>query len=288
MRQSPWACTIFIQLSLCVAIYVSLHLGRSLLFSDADNGRHLDLHFITVSGGSRPLHQQNRLLKLMGSVARSYNARVVVSISDIGDKDPLFRNATRVSSSLKLPWYITGDSRENESGYFTKRIKLPIGGALDIVFIATGSSQQHGPTNTVSDGSGSSRVNELTRALKAANADWRIVVGSDPLFVDMQGKEPKEVEQVDETFHQLLIDNGVNVYLSDKGCINGTNQTGIACIVVPTPTENRRSSSSTKRKKEDGFLLHRLSFSDLLTSFIGSSGVVVDTRSVKQKGKEAM
>lgn len=67
MKQSSWACTIFIQLSLCLVVYVSLHLGHPFFFSTnaSDNATPLDLHFISVAGGFRPLHSQTRLLRLV-------------------------------------------------------------------------------------------------------------------------------------------------------------------------------------------------------------------------------
>lgn len=68
MKQSSWGCTIFIQLSLCLIVYVSLHLGQPFFFSsnDGDNATPLDLHFISVAGGGfRPLHRQTHLLRLV-------------------------------------------------------------------------------------------------------------------------------------------------------------------------------------------------------------------------------
>jgi len=67
MKQSSWGCTIFIQLSLCLIIYVSLHSGHPFFFSsdDGDNATPLDLHFISVAGGFRPLNHQTRLLRLV-------------------------------------------------------------------------------------------------------------------------------------------------------------------------------------------------------------------------------
>lgn len=67
MKKSSWGCTIFIQLSLCLIVYVSLHFGHQSLLSsnDGDNAGALDLHFISVSGGFRPLQRQTRLLRLV-------------------------------------------------------------------------------------------------------------------------------------------------------------------------------------------------------------------------------
>lgn len=68
MKQSSWGCTILIQLSLCLVVYVSLHLGHPFFFSSNngdDNAGVLDLHFISVAGGFRHLHRQTHLLRLV-------------------------------------------------------------------------------------------------------------------------------------------------------------------------------------------------------------------------------
>ncbi|KAJ4913404.1 Uncharacterized protein Rs2_08025 [Raphanus sativus] len=80
MKQS--GCTIFIQISLCLIVYVSLHLSHQSLSSsnDGDNAGALDLHFISFSGGFRPLHRQTRLLQLVGLAN--------LTVTDCGGDDP--------------------------------------------------------------------------------------------------------------------------------------------------------------------------------------------------------
>jgi len=81
----------------------------------------------------------------------------------------IFLQATRLSSSLKLPWYLDPVewillvnlssvdvtrrlitllciryTRMKGSGYFREHIKMPFGGSLDVVFVDTGSLKQVG------------------------------------------------------------------------------------------------------------------------------------------------
>ncbi|CAN8326709.1 unnamed protein product [Cochlearia groenlandica] len=285
MKQSSWGCTIFIQLSLCLAVYVSLHLGHTFFFSsnDGDNAGALDLHFISVAGGFRPLHRQTRLLRLMERVAETYKAKFVVSISEYGEEDPLLQNASRVSSSLKLPWY----SAKKGSGSFREQIKLPFGGSLDIIFLDTGSSQQEVLVGS-STSSTIHQLKRLTTILKAADGDWRIVVGSDPLLAYTLTKEREEAKGITRAFHQILTKYGVNLYISEKGSTSGAINNSFSCIEVPNTSENQDSTNDSKREAEDGFLLHRVSFSEFVTYTINSSGQVMDTRLLKQKGKESI
>ncbi|CAH2077406.1 unnamed protein product [Thlaspi arvense] len=279
MKQSSWGCTIFIQLSLCLVVYVCL--GHPFFFSsndgDGDNAGALDLHFISVSGGFRDLHPQTRLLRLMERVAETYNAKFVVSTSEHGEEDPLLQNATRISSKLKLPWY----TRKIGSGSSREQIKFPFGGSLDVVFVGTGSLQKE-----VLGGSMISQLKGLTKILKAANGDWRIVVGSDPLLVYTLTKEPEEAKGVAGTFHQIMTKYEVNLYISEKGCTS--DKSFSSCITVPNVSENRGSTNDSKREMEDGFLLHRVSLSEFVTYTINLSGQVIDTRLFKQKGKETI
>ncbi|CAG7886629.1 unnamed protein product [Brassica rapa] len=285
MKKSSWGCTIFIQLSLCLIVYVSLHFGHQSLSSsnDGDNAGALDLHFISVSGGFRPLHRQTRLLRLMERVAETYKAKFVVSTSEHGGGALLLLNDTRVSSTLKLPWYTT----KKGSGSFREHIRLPFGGSLDVVFVDTGSLQKQMMSGSL-NGSMISQLKELTKVLKAADGDWRIVIGSDPLFAYTLSNGPEEAKGVARTFQQITIKYGVNMYISEKGCTNGANEDSFTCIMVPNASENRGLTNDSKREMEDGFLLHRVSFSEFVTYTINLSGQVIDTRIVKQKGKESI
>ncbi|CAN7070242.1 unnamed protein product [Brassica oleracea var. botrytis] len=244
MKKSSWGCTVFIQLSLCLIVYVSLHFGHQSLLSsnDDDNAGALDLHFISVSCGFRPLQRQTRLLRLMERVAETYKAKFVVSTSEDGEEDLLLLNDTRVSSTLKLPWYTT----KKGSGSFREHIELPFAGSLDVVFVDTGSLQKQMMSGSL-NGSMISQLKELTKVLKAADGDWRIVVGSDPLFAYTLSNGPEEAKGAARTFQQITIKYGVNMYISEKGCSNGANEDSFTCIMVPNASENRGLTNDSER-----------------------------------------
>jgi hypothetical protein len=62
MEKSSCLCTIFTQVSLCFALYLALNLGQP-IYRNRRESRALDLYFISVRGGFRPLKQQTHLLK---------------------------------------------------------------------------------------------------------------------------------------------------------------------------------------------------------------------------------
>lgn len=64
MKKPSCFCTIFTQVSLCFALYLALNLGQP-IYSNRSDSRALDLYFISVKGGFRPLKQQTQLLKLV-------------------------------------------------------------------------------------------------------------------------------------------------------------------------------------------------------------------------------
>lgn len=63
MGKPSWVCTVITQLSLCLAALIAFNLGRPWEKSISNCSRFLDIYFISVRGGFRPLNQQTRLLK---------------------------------------------------------------------------------------------------------------------------------------------------------------------------------------------------------------------------------
>lgn len=66
-RSTSWLCTLATQLSLCLALYVVLNLGQHQKLVYNGTGSPLDLYFISVRGGFRPIKEQTHLLKLVSS-----------------------------------------------------------------------------------------------------------------------------------------------------------------------------------------------------------------------------
>ncbi|XP_075098637.1 uncharacterized protein LOC107813732 isoform X4 [Nicotiana tabacum] len=52
----------------------------------------MDIYFISVTGGVRPIEEQTLLLKQVEKVAKKFNARFVINISELGEDDPLVQN----------------------------------------------------------------------------------------------------------------------------------------------------------------------------------------------------
>ncbi|KAJ6759158.1 CALCINEURIN-LIKE METALLO-PHOSPHOESTERASE SUPERFAMILY PROTEIN [Salix koriyanagi] len=74
-----WACTFVLQVSLSIAFYLALNLGQpqKSIYLDRNGAssstRPLDVYFLSVRGGYRPLKQQNLLLKKMEKVANFFS-----------------------------------------------------------------------------------------------------------------------------------------------------------------------------------------------------------------------
>lgn len=70
-RRPPWRSTMMAQALLFVALYGALSIGKTQMPGNGDEeggylsmaGRHRDLYFISVVGGSRPRDQQMQLLR---------------------------------------------------------------------------------------------------------------------------------------------------------------------------------------------------------------------------------
>ncbi|KAB5514524.1 hypothetical protein DKX38_028430 [Salix brachista] len=148
-----WACTFVLQVSLSIAFYLALNLGQPQKFIYPDrNGassstRPLDVYFLSVSGGYRPLKQQNLLLKKilllmkMEKVANFFKARFVVNVSELGEDDPLAQNASWLFPPQKVPWYSTKVSNDGKVGCFLEHFNITRGKMLTVVGLDTGSFQ---------------------------------------------------------------------------------------------------------------------------------------------------
>ncbi|GMI95056.1 hypothetical protein like AT4G30993 [Hibiscus trionum] len=293
-RSSSCLRTLAIQLSLCFALYVVLHLGHPQKLVRNDNGSPLDLYFISVRGGFRSLQQQTHLLKLMETVAKAYDVKFVVNISELGgEDDPLMQNVTRLSPLLNVPWYTTGGSKHDGLDCFLQQIKLPCGRMLDIVGLNTASLQDTalvGPSSGTRD----SLSNWLRRTLKATISSWRIVAGFHPLVACEENEGKSVAKLLNEPLHRMFVKCGVNVYLSQQGCFSYALQDSVAYIGNPGLTEQKSHSDSAderyhaRKEMTNGFLLHRLSSLEMVTYFVTSAGEIVNKIVVRQRGREVM
>ncbi|XP_017982673.1 PREDICTED: uncharacterized protein LOC18587872 isoform X2 [Theobroma cacao] len=229
----------------------------------------------------------------MENVAKAYDVKLVVNISELGEGDPLLQNVTRLSPLLKVPWYTTGVSKQDGLGCFLEQIKLPNGRTLAIVSLNTASLQD---TMLVGSSSGmmDNLLNWLTRTLETTISSWRMVVGFHPLVACEESEEQMVVKQIHEPLHQIFMKFGVNLYLSQQGCSSYALQDSVAYIGNPgLIKENSHLPSANGRylvRKEmsNGFLLHRLSLLEMVTYFVTSEGKVVNKIVVQERGKGVM
>ncbi|KAG6625677.1 uncharacterized protein LOC122299100 isoform X2 [Carya illinoinensis] len=290
MEKPSWFRTIFVQVSLCFVLYLALNLGQPQkpIQRNRSGNRALDLYFISVRGGFRPLKQQTHLLKLMDKVAKVYNVSFVVNTSELGEDDPLMQNGTAFFSSLKIPWYTTRTTKGHGVCCFLEQIKLPYGKTLDIVGVDTGSLQDlmlRGSSSEI----GHSQLHWLTRTLEAISGNWRIVVGFHQLVACEENNEQMEAKQLYELLHHTF-----NAYLSGHDCTKHVRPGNIAYIGNPASREKEPYSATVSGQPAlngelvNGFLLHRVSAIEIATYFISSAGEIVHEIVLQHRGKEVM
>ncbi|XP_022756338.1 uncharacterized protein LOC111304087 [Durio zibethinus] len=230
---------------------------------------------------------------IMENVAKAYDLRFVVNISELGEGDPLMQNVTRLSTLLNVPWYTTGVSEREDLDCFLQQIKLPHGRILDIVSLNIALLQDTmlvGSSNGMRD----NLLNWLTRTLEATTSSWRIVVGFHSLVAREENDKQLIAEQIHEPLHHIFVKLGVNVYLSQQGCYSYALQDSVAYIGNPGLTEaNSHLASANGRflvRKEmiNGFLLRRLSLLEMVTYLVTLAGSVVNKVVVQQRGREVM
>ncbi|XP_021668458.1 uncharacterized protein LOC110656151 isoform X2 [Hevea brasiliensis] len=276
-KKRSWTCTLIVQVSLCIAFYLSLNLGQhqNSIYHTRDgtaNTRPLDVYFLSVGGGFRPLNQQIHLLKLMENVAKAYKAKFVVNISELGEDDPLTQNASRLFSSMNIPWYTTRASKGWKVGCFMEQINLTHGKMLTIAGVDTESLQDsmlEGSMNSF----GNNQLNWLTQTLEANPNSWLIVVGYHPMVVCEDNEEQTEEKKVYEPLHRIFMTYGVNAYLSRQGCINHDFEDDVDYIGITNPIKSEfymdslNGSSVFQKEMNNGFLLHRVSSLEILFQF---------------------
>ncbi|RVW73612.1 hypothetical protein CK203_056960 [Vitis vinifera] len=121
--------------------------------SSSGSSRPLDLYFISVRGGFRPLNQQTHLLKQMEKAAKTYKARFVINISELGEDDQLTQCKTMASKFNKMTSSFTGylaffntesslvqyqSFKRTGNRLLPKADQIPFGKTLDIIGFDTG------------------------------------------------------------------------------------------------------------------------------------------------------
>ncbi|KAL2502504.1 Calcineurin-like metallo-phosphoesterase superfamily protein [Forsythia ovata] len=290
MKEKSWVCTVFTQLTLCIALYIALNIGQpqKRIYGNRKNeGRPIDMYFISVAGGFRPLEEQTLLLKQMEKVVTSYKARFIVNINELGESDPLLQNATWYPELQKLPWYTTRALKGEGATYFLKKIKIPYGQTLDIIALNTGLLQ----------GSSSIPENEqlqwLTTTLKESSSDWKIVFGFHQLVTSEDNVQ--KMEPIFDRLYSIFLNYGVNAYWSwraDTGNVQGDT----VRLSNSDPMDKRRHLTAANqnlvhnnffsREMVNGFLLHWVSPLEIVTYLVKLTGEVVQISALQQMGKD--
>ncbi|KAK6942269.1 hypothetical protein RJ641_027646 [Dillenia turbinata] len=288
MEKRSWVCTLIVQTSLCFTVFLALNVGRpQKLNNGGKSSRPLDIYFFSVRGGFRALKQQNHLLNLMDRVAKTYKARFVVNISELGEDDPLTLNGTRHFSSLKVPWYTTGAFKGLRADYFQKKINFLDWKSLEIIVVDTGSLQDSMLLES------DDQFLWLKRTLEEPKADWRIVIGFHQLLVCEENEVQVVAKQAYEPLHHTLEKFGVDMYLSEQNCAKHARKGSVSYIGIPSPTDRYYfdfvdGASVAAKDMINGFLLHRVSSLEIVTYFITSTGEIMARATTRQKGREVV
>ncbi|XVE71113.1 hypothetical protein DITRI_Ditri10aG0124500 [Diplodiscus trichospermus] len=209
----------------------------------------------------------------MESVAKAYDVRFVVNISELGECDPLMQNLTRQSPLRTVPWYTTGVSEHEELGWFLQQIELPRGRTLDVVSLNTASLQDTMLAGS-SNGTKDNLLNWLTRTLDTTVSSWRIVVGFHPVVACEENDKQLIAKQIHKPLHHIFVKFGVNVYLSRQCCYSYALQDSVAYIGNPSLTEENSHLAPAngrylpRKKMINGFLLHRLSLLEMASDVL--------------------
>ncbi|CAI0542472.1 unnamed protein product [Linum tenue] len=295
-----WTCTLVTQLCLCVALYLALNIGEPQQQQPWQRlPRRPDdvIVFVTVRGGGfRPFQTQTHLLKQIEDVVRIYGARFVVNFSELGEEDPLTRNASQLFKSPSIPWYTTKASKGQEiASCFKEHIKIDNRQTFNMIGLNTGSLLDLLLTESM-NGSGDGQ-NWLGSTLEAANGSiWSIVVGYHPIIrCDKNHEHLESINSAPEILHHIFVKYGVNAYLSTNACSNHTSRDGVDYIGIAGPDEHSDGPFLPNRKlgldqqqqngMADGFLLHRVTSLEMITYSTSSEGKVLSRFVTQQKGK---
>ncbi|KAG8639424.1 hypothetical protein MANES_14G112000v8 [Manihot esculenta] len=264
-KKRSWTCTLVVQVSLCVAFYLSLNLGHPQNSVYRSRGgtagtKPIDVYFLSVGGGFRPLKQQTHLLKL----------------------------ASRLLSSMNIPWYTTRASKNQKVGCFMEQINITRGKTLTIASMDTESLQDSmlkGSMNSFAN----DQLNWLTQTIEANPKSWFIVVGYHPLVVCEDKQEKFEGKNVYEPLRRIFMKYGVDAYLSRQGCINRDFQGCVNYVGITNPmksefySDSLNASRAFQKEMINGFLLHRVGSLEIATYFITLRGEVVNKIVIQQR-----
>ncbi|KAJ7542916.1 hypothetical protein O6H91_09G017200 [Diphasiastrum complanatum] len=278
----------------CMIMFAVLVVGACVLRARQLHSRSDDVYFLSLGNHCCGSAAQKAVAMQMGVTAEEYKTKFVVSLGNDFNIGPLFGTRFSVMNfqdvftshpSLRIPWYMAvGDYYKPEghimyaniseylimpAPYFTKKILLPSGGSIDIVFLHT--------KTLLYD-----QVQEqwLERSLANNTANWCITVGHHlpenqlrdlllPLFlqygVDAYIYGHDYVGQYSEDAGVAYIGNGVG------GCSQGLPKI--------------QDQALWTRLDYDGFILHRVSTLQMEFMFMDTKGNILERIIIQGKKK---
>ncbi|CAN4115992.1 unnamed protein product [Withania somnifera] len=289
MKKS-WVYTVVTQFLLCLSLFLVLNLcqnHKSVMRNGNENNLPMDIYFISVIGDIRTLQEQTLLLKQVEKVAKTFNARFIINISELGEDDPLMQNATRHFPSLKIPWYSTRALKGQGVNHYLKQFKF-VHGSLDIIVVDTGLYED------ASNGTGDRQSQWLVDTLKNSESKWSIAVGFHPLAACKEDTSQTELKQEFQSLHGVFLKYGVDAYISGQACADNVEERSIA--KSKTGTARYKGPLLTKMnqnlpyamEKVNGFLLHKVSALEIVSYLVTLEGDVVQKIYVHHRGKDVM
>ncbi|KAK4343272.1 hypothetical protein RND71_036366 [Anisodus tanguticus] len=324
MMKKSWVCTIITQFSLCLSLFLVINLCQNqkpMIRNGNVNIIPMDIYFISVTGGGlRSFQEQTLLLKQLSflinlgkkessvfyhvhfladsfslesyiekveKVAKKFNARFVINISELGEDDPLLQNATWHFPSVKIPWYSTRSLEGQGVNYYLKQFKFAHG-SLDIIVVDTGLYEAS------SNGAGDKQSLWLIDTLENSESKWCVAVGFHPLVACEEDTTQTKLKHQFQSLHGVFLKYGVDAYISGKACADNVEErpiaeskTGTARYKGPLLTKVNQNLPYSM-EKVNGFLLHKVSGLEIVSYLVTLEGDVVQKIFLHQRGKDIM
>eukprot|EP01018_Ginkgo_biloba_P006713 Gb_04027 [translate_table: standard] len=291
-----WRVTVFTQVAMSLALFMFLFIAKT---QRPTKTSPLDLYFISVGGGPRPLAEQRTLAKQMEATARKYGVEFVLSIDNRGANDRLLtsiQEGVHNFPSLQVPWYTNVGSHEEQgyTRYFRKQISIPFQHTMDIINIDT-TLLEDSIDNISSENGGWDQLEWLKETLSESHADWRIVIGWHPLKSCRVERNIAATQRLHNLLSPIFIKYGVHIYLHGHEEIGQYFQDkGIAYIGIPLGSSRKYSyvlqneTCFWAKDMHNGFILHRVSPLEMEFYFMDSKGTILHRATLHQSGRAVL
>ncbi|KAG5569431.1 hypothetical protein H5410_059197 [Solanum commersonii] len=284
MMKKSWVCTFISQFCLCLSLFLVLNLCQNqkpMIRNGNVNNLPMDIYFISVTGGIRTLEEQTLLLRQVEKVAKKFNARFIINISEFGEDDPLMQNPSLTCR------HSTRALKGQGVNHYLKQFKFAHG-SLDIIVVDTGLYE------VASNGAGDRQSQWLIDTLENSESKWCIAVGFHPLVACEEDTPQTKLKHEFQSLHGVFLKYGVDAYISAPACADNVEEvhiakskTGIARYKGPLLTKVNQNLPYSM-EKVNGFLLHKVSALEIVSYLVTLEGDVVQKFFLHQRGKDVM